>query len=114
MKEYIFSYGTLQNPVIQNAVLGRKLASGSPDTVRGYQIKLLKGIHNPFNIAVPKEGASIQGVVYEITSDDLPALDEYEGDAYIRVSVTLVSNTRAWMYRDNPNSRYQKMIVDVE
>lgn len=112
-KEYIFSYGTLQDPSIQLAVLGRILEEGKPDTLRGHVMKKLQGIHATYNIIVPESGASVDGVVYEVTSEDVVKIDQYEGDAYLRVSVTLKSNLRAWVYRDNPNSKFQQMIVDA-
>lgn len=112
--EKIFTYGTLQNPDIQIDVLGRKLSDGTPDTLRGYAMGKLQGIHMIYNIIYPKTGSTVQGTVYDVTNEEFEKLDAYEGNAYLRVSATLVSNTRAWIYRDNPDSIYQSQIVKAD
>lgn len=109
--EKIFAYGTLIDEAIQQQVIGRTLGTGIPDTVRGYALGKLKGIHTEYNIIYPESGATVDGVVFEVTDAELEKIDSYEGDAYIRVSATLVSNTRAWIYRDNPSSTYQSRII---
>jgi gamma-glutamylcyclotransferase (GGCT)/AIG2-like uncharacterized protein YtfP len=108
--EKIFTYGTLQDPQIQIQLTGHTL-DGTPDTLQGYKMAKLKGIHATYNILQPQSRATVDGVVYDVTADELKKIDDYEGDAYMRVSATLVSDTRAWVYRDNPNSAYQSQIV---
>ena len=108
--EKIFTYGTLQDVNIQQQVIGRTLDTGTPDKLRGYNIGTLKGIHADYNIIYPQTGTLVEGVVFEVSTEELDKIDAYEGDAYIRVSATLVSNTRAWIYRDNPDSVYQSKI----
>ncbi len=112
--EKLFTYGTLQDSPIQQQVLGRLLDNGTPDTVRGYKMSKLVGIHTTYNIIQPESGKLVDGVVYEVTEEELEKLDAYEGDAYIRVSTTLLSNTRAWIYRDNPRSDLQSHIKPVD
>ena len=46
-------------------------------------------------------------MLFEVTQEELEQLDDYEGDAYQRVSVTLVSKTRAWAYLENPKSSFR-------
>ena len=48
-----------------------------------------------------------RGHALEVSSDELKRLDDYEGDAYMRVSVRLVSKTRAWAYTENPKSSFR-------
>ena len=49
-------------------------------------------------------------MLYEVSDDELDRLDAYEGDAYQRVSVRLVSKTRAWAYTENPKSSFRIQI----
>ncbi len=108
--ERIFTYGTLQDTPIQMQVIGRTLGTGTPDTLRGYKMAKLVSIHDIYNIIQPQTGSVVNGIVYEVTTEELAKIDEYEGDAYLRVSATLVSTIRAWVYRDNPDSVYYSQI----
>ena len=112
--EKIFTYGTLQDLEIQLQCVGRALGTGTPDTLRGYTMTKIKGIHKDYNIIRPQSGSTVDGVVFEVTAEELARIDDYEGTAYLRVSATLMSNTRAWIYRDNPNSAYQSQIIETD
>ena len=112
--EKLFTYGTLQDPDNQMRLLGRHLGEGKADTLRGYRLAKLAGIHQTYSIIQPKPGATVNGIVYEVSIAELKRLDIYEGNAYLRVSVTLVSNTRAWVYSDHPKSNYRQHIEPVE
>ena len=101
--EKLFTYGTLQSHETQLQLLGRDLGEGVADTLRGYRLAKLTGIHNVFSILQPRSGASVQGLVFDITSEELARLDAYEGEAYQRVSARLVSKTRAWFISRIPN-----------
>lgn len=41
---------------------------------------------------------SIEGVVFEVSKNELLSTDNYEGNAYHRTLVTLVSGLQAWCY----------------
>ena len=41
---------------------------------------------------------TIQGIVYDVTTNDLRQADLYEGKHYKRVEVVLQSNQKAWAY----------------
>ncbi len=112
--EKLFTYGTLRNPATQIQLLGRDLGEGKPDSLRGYRLAKLRGIHFVYSILQPHPGSMVDGALFEVTSDELQALDEYEGDAYQRVSVTLVSKTRAWAYTENPKSSFRSHIEPPE
>lgn len=112
--EKIFSYGTLQDAPIQQQIIGRLLGEGTADTLRGYKMAKLKGVHTSYNIILPATGETVDGIVYEVTAEELEKIDVYEGEAYIRVSATLMSNTRAWIYRDNPRSVLHDQIVEAD
>ena len=112
--EKLFAYGTLCDPATQERLLGRLLGDGEPDTLRGYRLSRLRGIHDDYTIVQPKPGSTVSGRLYEVTHEELTLLDAYEGDAYQRVSVTLVSKTRAWLYCENPRSRFSHHIEPLE
>jgi len=103
----LFTYGTLRDPATQQRLLGRTLGDGAPDTLRGYRLAKLTGIHEVYSILQPHAGSTVEGMLYEVSDDELDRLDAYEGEAYQRVSVRLVSKTRAWAYMENPKSSFR-------
>ena len=105
--EKLFAYGTLRNPATQQRLLGRTLGQGAPDSVRGYRLAKLTGIHEVYSILQPHPGSVVEGMLFEVSADELQRLDAYEGEAYQRVSVRLVSRTRAWAYMENPKSSFR-------
>ena len=108
--ERLFTYGTLRDPATQRRLLDRTLGEGKPDTLRGYRLAKLTGIHQIYSILQPHPGSTVDGALFEVSREELARLDEYEGDAYQRVSVTLVSKTRAWIYCENPRSDFSVLI----
>jgi gamma-glutamylcyclotransferase (GGCT)/AIG2-like uncharacterized protein YtfP len=104
----LFSYGTLQLAEVQRSTFGREL-DGRPDAIVGYELDYVT-ITDPQVVAVsgsnrhpilrPTEApdASVPGMVFTISSAELAAADEYEVDAYRRVSVPLRSGDQAWVY----------------
>lgn len=105
--ERLFSYGTLQQESVQLANFGRRL-KGSADVLTGWRLSTVQ-ITDPevlaesglsvHKILVPgKPSDEIDGVVFEITLEELAAADGYETDAYKRVKVKLRSGTEAWVY----------------
>ena len=110
----LFTYGTLRDPATQERLLGRLLGDGAPDTLRGYTLARLRGIHSDYTVARPQPGSTVQGRLYQVTDEELALLDDYEGEAYQRVSVTLMSKTRAWLYCENPRSRFRHHIEPLD
>jgi gamma-glutamylcyclotransferase (GGCT)/AIG2-like uncharacterized protein YtfP len=99
MTEFLFVYGTLMEPPVQQRVFGR-VAPGQPDKLVGYrkdQIRLGYDIFYP--IIRPEADSSVEGLVIQITPVELRLIDRYEGSAYQRKRVTLVSGRRAWAYQ---------------
>ena len=104
----LFSYGTLQQPEVQQANYGR-LLEGTPDTLAGYQLEPLaisdaevvrlsgKAVHTIACRSVDPAD-QVAGVVFDITDVELAATDAYEVDAYGRIEVTLESGAHAWVY----------------
>lgn len=98
MNQPLFIYGTLREPQVQLTVIGR-LVEGSPDQLAGYKISgiILDGV--PYPLIIPAEESTVNGEVIEITGAELEKIDIYEGEAYQRVTVTLLSGRQAWVYK---------------
>jgi len=114
MKEYLFSYGTLQKEKVQVELFGR-LLQGSPDTLKGHRVTTIEIKDEAFlskdedkfqKIAIisNNKNDSIKGTVFEITEEELLLADRYEPDGYKRVTVVLASGKATWIYVavDNP------------
>jgi gamma-glutamylcyclotransferase (GGCT)/AIG2-like uncharacterized protein YtfP len=108
MNEYLFSYGTLQKDKVQLETFGR-LLKGSKDTLAGYKLStikitdedvLSKSEQEVHLIAIPSEQETdvIEGVIFEISREELQAADGYETDAYQRASLKFKSGRTAWVY----------------
>ena len=106
--ELLFSYGTLRQSEVQLTTFGRVL-DGSHDAIVGFDLDYVT-ITDPHVIATSgsnrhpilkptdRPGAHIEGSVFEITTAELAAADEYEVDDYRRIRVLLRSGRRAWVY----------------
>ena len=104
----LFSYGTLQLEGVQLSSFGRKL-TGQNDAMPGFK-KAMVEITDPDVLAKSGErfhpivspsddpNDSVDGMVFEITADELAAADRYEVSDYKRVEVTLRSELKAWVY----------------
>ncbi|MBK7393213.1 MAG: gamma-glutamylcyclotransferase [Chloracidobacterium sp.] len=106
MSEYLFSYGTLQKAKVQLRLFGR-LLNGTKDSLAGYKASkveitdeafLAKGEQSVQRTATLSADGKIEGVVFELTADELALADTYEPAGYSRVEVTLASGKQAWVY----------------
>ena len=107
-EELLFSYGTLRQSGVQLSTFGREL-DGRPDAVVGFDLDYVT-ITDPRVIAASgsdrhpvlrvseRAGALVEGTVFAISAAELAAADDYEVDAYRRISVPLRSGSRAWVY----------------
>jgi gamma-glutamylcyclotransferase (GGCT)/AIG2-like uncharacterized protein YtfP len=104
----LFSYGTLQQENVQQALFGRSL-TGMPDALPGYASRMLEIVDpdvlatsgerfHPVVVETGDPADQVPGTVFAITPDELDAADRYEVSDYSRVSVTLASGTEAWVY----------------
>ncbi len=108
MPEFIFSYGTLQNEKVQQALFGRTVPLQA-DNLIGYKSVtieitdsafLSKG-ESPYQHTLVKSGNPndiIRGSVLEITREELLIIDSYEPVNYKRIKVMLQSGKEAWIY----------------
>ena len=105
----LFSYGTLQQPAVQVATVGRRL-TGKPDVLPGFGTALVPisdpsraaavgRTHNVNAVRTGREEDQLRGTVLEVTDVELAAADDYEAPyAYRRVMVTLASGAAVWVY----------------
>lgn len=106
----LFSYGTLRQENVQRTTFGRTLA-GRPDQLLGYELKMLAiedqqvvtvsgQTHHPIAQFTGRLEDHIDGMVFEISPDELTRADAYEIAAYKRVRGDLASGASAWVYVD--------------
>lgn len=109
---WLFSYGTLQDPRVQQTLFGRTFAAVSaalPGFRRG-RVPVAPGdtlnAHLSFYedaVYTGRAGDVVAGTVLEVTADELIRADGYESPAgYARVEVALASGDRAWVYVHRP------------
>ena len=106
----LFSYGTLRQPAVQISTFGR-LLHGDPDELVGFEASVLT-IEDPDFVATSgqaihsivkftgKPESRVPGTVFEVSDLELAHADEYEPAGYTRISATLASGKRAWVYAD--------------
>ncbi len=108
MKHLLFSYGTLQLEKVQLESFDR-LLNGYPDTLRGYTLEQLeitdqevlaksKKQYHPIAVKTGNTDDIVEGMVFEITDEELQQADAYEVDDYQRVSEEFESGKKAWIY----------------
>ena len=107
MTHNLFSYGTLRQPEVQQALFGRSVPTVD-DALPGYRIEWLtitdpeviktsgSDRHPILRKGEPTDSAS--GAYLTIDDADLAAADDYEVDDYVRTAVTLASGVQAWAY----------------
>jgi gamma-glutamylcyclotransferase (GGCT)/AIG2-like uncharacterized protein YtfP len=105
----LFTYGTLQDPAVQRAVIGR-LIRGDPDVLYGYGIVQVRLTNGAYPMLVEQAGGQVQGLVIAVTEAELARIDIYETAAYTRVEVTLACGRRAWVYRQAQASGVDDML----
>jgi gamma-glutamylcyclotransferase (GGCT)/AIG2-like uncharacterized protein YtfP len=107
MSHFLFSYGTLQHEAVQLSVFKRKL-NGRKDTIKGYRISqveirddevvVISGLTHHLILVPGESGDTIDGMVFEITDEELLRADDYEAKDYKRVLAPTVSGINVWVY----------------
>lgn len=108
--EKLFSYGTLQQPAVQIATFGHEL-QGMADALVGYVLTEVKitdeGVvrlsgkrFHPMLKRTDNPKDTIEGMVFEITAEELAQADAYEVSLYARKLAPLRSGGQAWIYAD--------------
>ena len=99
----LFVYGTLTEWFTRKDVLDRDIP-GTPAILDGYDGSNMVIIENESYPAAEKNTEySIQGLLVEVTPEELEKLDVWETDAYRRKEVGLTNGKKAWVYL-NKNS----------
>lgn len=112
--EKLFSYGTLQQPAVQITTFGREL-QGMADALIGYVlteveitdeyvIQLSGKRFHPMLKRTDNPKDTIEGMVFEITAEELAQADAYEVSLYARKRAPLRSGGQAWIYADADES----------
>nr|WP_298520594.1 gamma-glutamylcyclotransferase family protein [uncultured Kordia sp.] len=107
-KHYLFSYGTLQLEKVQQETYNRIL-SGSKDSLTNYKLESLEITNtevlakseqkfHPIAVKTLNSEDHIEGVIFEITEQELLDTDTYEVEEYKRVLETFNSGKEAWVY----------------
>ncbi len=88
----VFVYGTLRYPVVRMVLIGRD-ADPRPATLPDHRRQGLD--------IRPDPGGRTDGLVFEVTAEDLRRLDRYErlGIRYERIEHLLTDGEPAWVYR---------------
>ncbi|HTE25236.1 gamma-glutamylcyclotransferase family protein [Flavitalea sp.] len=107
MSHYLFSYGTLQDEAVQLSVFNRELP-GRKDAIKGYKLSrveikddevvAISGLTHHLILIPGDSSDSIDGIVFEITDEELMRADEYEAEDYKRVLVPTISGGNVWVY----------------
>lgn len=104
----LFSYGTLQDDNVQLETFGRVL-NGYKDFLVGYKLdyieifdkEVLKKSGQRFHPILSYSGEKndkVQGVLFEITEEELKKADEYEVADYKRIKITFESGKDGFIY----------------
>ena len=106
-QHWLFSYGTLAQPDVQQALFGRQLESVE-DSLPGFRIDQLaitdtavialsgSDSHPVLRRGRPEE--AVPGVALAVTDEDLSRADSYEVSDYVRIEVRLASGRRSFVY----------------
>jgi gamma-glutamylcyclotransferase (GGCT)/AIG2-like uncharacterized protein YtfP len=99
VKHKLFAYGTLQLPEVTHRVLGRSLY-GAPAVLNGYYCGMIQRANFPG--ITPSSEHCVAGLVLPgLTPSELYCLDQYEGELYQRIQVSVQADSRAvscWAY----------------
>ncbi len=95
--ESLFVYGTLQEPDVQQRIIGR-VVTGTPDTLDGFFKSKIAMSDGVYPLVIPRHGSSVDGLLLEVTLDELARMDIYETSVYRRFWVSLRSGRECWVY----------------
>jgi gamma-glutamylcyclotransferase (GGCT)/AIG2-like uncharacterized protein YtfP len=103
----LFTYGTLQEEAVQLGVFSR-LLTGVQDTLSNHKIAVQKVANRYPTLEHTNNGKDkIKGKIYTLSPEELEKADAYEGEAYERIKITLISGNKAWAYQAK-NSQEKK------
>ena len=104
----LFSYGTLQKKEVQMETFGRILI-GQKDILVGYNIEMIEITDkevlkksgqkfHPIIVFTNKPNDKVEGVLFEVTEEELEKADKYEVDDYKRIETIFQSGQKGFIY----------------
>lgn len=104
----LFSYGTLQKDQVQIETFGRILA-GEKDVLSGYKLEMLEITdpevlrksnqkYHPILVFSGNVEDEVEGVLFEVTDEEILQADEYEVDEYKRIETVFKSGKEGFIY----------------
>jgi len=104
----LFSYGTLQKEQVQIETFGRIL-QGEKDILTGFKIGMLKitdpevlrksnQIYHPILVFSGNMKDEVEGVLFEVTDEEIIRADKYEVDDYKRIEAVFKSGKSGFIY----------------
>ncbi|ROI06812.1 gamma-glutamylcyclotransferase [Chryseobacterium sp. G0240] len=105
---HLFSYGTLQKEQVQMETFGRIL-HGQKDILSGYRLDMIEITdaevlrksgqkYHPVLKFSGKEKDRIEGILFEVTENEILQADEYEVDDYQRIETIFKSGKKGFIY----------------
>lgn len=85
----LFVYGSLKRGGRHHDQLAGARFVGLAETGPGYRLEQLGEYPALVRIRDASSAASVKGELFEVDASQLPALDAFEGDAYMRGQITL-------------------------
>ena len=95
----MFSYGTLMDDEIRTRILGKNI-NVKPDILEGYTITVHPVLIS-YPVVKPNKDDFVNGVVFDVTENDIKDLDMYETKYYKREEVVLKSGVKSMVYIEN-------------
>lgn len=104
----LFSYGTLQKEQVQIETFGRIL-QGEKDILTGYKLNMVEITdpevlrksnqkYHPILEFSGNDKDEVEGVLFEVTNDEILQADEYEVDDYKRIETIFKSGKKGFIY----------------
>ncbi|WP_300688012.1 gamma-glutamylcyclotransferase family protein [Chryseobacterium sp.] len=104
----LFSYGTLQKEQVQLETFGRIL-KGTKDILSGYQLNMIEITdpevlrksgqkYHPVLAFSGNDNHKVEGVLFEVTEEEILQADEYEVDDYKRIETVFKSGNKGFIY----------------
>ncbi|MFN1215851.1 gamma-glutamylcyclotransferase family protein [Chryseobacterium kwangjuense] len=105
---YLFSYGTLQKEQVQLETFGR-LLEGEKDILTGYILKKVEITdpevlrksgekYHPILVFSGNSNDEVEGMLFEVTEEEILQADEYEVDDYKRIETVFKSGKTGFIY----------------
>ncbi|NML57627.1 gamma-glutamylcyclotransferase family protein [Chryseobacterium cheonjiense] len=104
----LFSYGTLQKEQVQIETFGRIL-HGQKDVLTGYRLEMLEITdpevlrksnqkYHPILVFSGNPEDQVEGILFEVTDEEILQADEYEVDDYKRIEAVFRSGKSGFIY----------------